>query len=152
MYERDSRSAGTKPNAFGSARRESPIRSLFHSVPPATASRTAAPQGEEVFGCTAVCAARRVGSTKMKLDPKQNDRVRSSWRLRKSIPPSSEKPGPRYIPAQTASDTQRLMRAFVIAEAPLSSIHSVLFRGKRFVRLVRRADLPGGHRPVSCST
>src|SRR5882672_2114223 len=34
---------------------------------------------------------------KMKLDPKANDRVRSSWRLRKSIPSSFRKErGPRH--------------------------------------------------------
>src|SRR5204862_6341939 len=69
------------------------------SVPPAIPSRTAAPaEGGETFGCTAVCAAMASWfCLKMKLDPKANDRVRSSWRLRKSIPSSyREECGPSY--------------------------------------------------------
>jgi hypothetical protein len=50
------------------------------------------------FGCMAVCAAMANWFRfQMKLDPKANDRVRSSWRLRKSIPSSfREERGPSY--------------------------------------------------------
>jgi hypothetical protein len=45
---------------------------------------------------------------KMKFDPKANDRVRSSWRLRKGIPSSSEKSVARgTIPAQTGSGKRK---------------------------------------------
>ena len=51
-----------------------------------------------MFGGTAVCAAMASWfRPKMKLDPKANDRVRSSWRLGKSIPSSfREERGPSY--------------------------------------------------------
>jgi hypothetical protein len=53
------------------------------SVPPAIPSRTAAPaRVGETFGCVVVCAAMPSWfRLKMKLDPKANGRVRSSWRL-----------------------------------------------------------------------
>src|SRR5438445_7044561 len=81
------------PNAFGSLARKKnpPIPVTFSiSVSPATAERTAAPAGSgEVSGGTAVCAAMASWfRPKMKFDPKANDRVRSSWRLRKGIPSS----------------------------------------------------------------
>src|SRR5882724_3534514 len=81
------------PSAFGSLARKKnpPIPVTFSiSVPPAIPSRTAAPAGGgEIFGCVVVCAA--IPSwfrPKRKLDPKANDRVRSNWRLTKSIPSS----------------------------------------------------------------
>src|SRR3984893_8697411 len=79
------------PSAFGSLARKKnpPIPVTFSiSVPPAIPSRTAAPAGGgESFRGTAVCAAMPSWfRPKMKLDPKANDRVRSSWRLGKSIP------------------------------------------------------------------
>jgi len=81
------------PSAFGSLARKKnpPIPVTFSiSVPPAIRSRTAAPAGGgETFGCVVVCAAMPSWfRLKMKLDPKANDIVRSSWRLRKSIPSS----------------------------------------------------------------
>ena len=81
------------PSAFGSlARKKNPPIPVTFSipVPPAIPSRTAAPAGGgETFGCVAVCAAMpRWFRLQMKLDPKANDRVRSSWRLRKCIPSS----------------------------------------------------------------
>jgi hypothetical protein len=81
------------PSAFGSLARKKnpPIPVTFSiSVPPAIPSRTATPAGGgETFGCVVVCAASHSWfRLKMKLDPKANDRVRSSWRLRKSIPSS----------------------------------------------------------------
>jgi hypothetical protein len=50
------------------------------SVPATIPSRTAAPaRGGETFGCVVVCAAMPSWfRPKMKLDPKANDRVRSS--------------------------------------------------------------------------
>src|ERR1700731_1584588 len=81
------------PSAFGSLARKKnpPIPVTFSiSVPPAIPSRTAAPAGEgETFGCVVVCAAMPSWfRLQMKLDPKANDRIRSSWRLRKNIPSS----------------------------------------------------------------
>src|ERR1700719_325983 len=67
-------------------------------------SRTAAPAGgAETFGCVAVCSTMPSWfPPKMKLDPKANDRVRSSWRLEKAPHPPSEKSANRStIPAQT---------------------------------------------------
>jgi hypothetical protein len=96
-----------RPNAFGSRARKNgpPIPvTLSISVPPAIPSRTAAPAGGgETFGCVAVCSTMPSWfRPKMKLDPKANDRVRSSWRLRKSTHPPFEKSANRStIPAQT---------------------------------------------------
>src|SRR6266849_8772747 len=90
------------PSAFGSLARKKnpPIPVTFSiSVPPAIPSRTAtAAGGGESFGGMAVCAAMPSWfRLQMKLDPKANDRVRSSWRLRKSIPSSfREERGPSY--------------------------------------------------------
>src|SRR5882757_4431567 len=84
------------PSAFGSLARKKnpPIPVTFSiSVPPAIPAG-----GAEGFGGTAVCAAMPSWlRPKMKLDPKANDRVRSSWRLRESIPsPFREERGPSY--------------------------------------------------------
>src|SRR5438132_4927221 len=102
------------PNAFGSLARKKnpPIPVTFSiSVSPATAERTAAPAGSgEVSGGTAVCAAMASWfRPKMKFDPKANDKVRSSWRLRKGIP-SSFREGRNHevtIPAQTGSGKRK---------------------------------------------
>jgi hypothetical protein len=87
-------------SAFGSlARKKNPPISVTSSisVPLAIPSRPAAPDGgRETFGCTAVGAAMASWfRPKMKLDPKANDRVRSSWRLRKASHPPSEKSAAR---------------------------------------------------------
>src|SRR3979411_3208904 len=99
-----------RPSAFGSLARKKnpPIPVTFSiSVPPAIPSRTAAlAGGGETFGCVVVCTAMPSWfRLKMKLDPKANDRVRSSWRL-KSIPSSfRETRGPSYDPTETIQKT-----------------------------------------------
>src|SRR5271168_3139106 len=90
------------PSAFGSLARKKnpPIPVTFSiSVSAEIPSRTAAPaRGGESCGCVEVCAA--VPSwfrLKMKFDPKANDKVRSNWRLGKSILSSvREERGPSY--------------------------------------------------------
>jgi hypothetical protein len=66
-----------------SEERSSNTRHFSIFVPPAIPSRTVAPAGGgETFGCMAVCAAMPSWfRLRMKLNPKANDRVRSSWRL-----------------------------------------------------------------------
>jgi len=88
------------PNAsriFGS-KKNPPIPVTFSiSVPPAIPPRTTAPQGSETFGCMAVCADAELVPIPHELDPKANDRVRSSWRLRKaSHPPFRESAARSY--------------------------------------------------------
>src|SRR5258706_8460095 len=100
------------PNAFGSlARKKNPPTPVTFSisVAPATASRTAGAAGRgEVFGGTAVCAAMAGWFRPKMFDPKANDRVRNSWRLRKGIPSSSEKSVARgTISAQTGSGKRK---------------------------------------------
>src|ERR1700719_3068842 len=60
-----------------------------HNLLPNPSRRAARAGGGETFGCVAVCSTMPSWfRPKMKLDPKANDRVRSSWRLRKSTPSS----------------------------------------------------------------
>src|ERR1700730_8328945 len=112
-----------RPSAFGSLARKKnpPIPVTFSvSVPPAIPSRTAASLGEgETFGCVAACATMPGWfRPKVKLDPNANDRVRSSWRLRKSIRSSFQEERESLYDTCANGDTGRVKMGFRASRLP----------------------------------